>query len=218
VQKGHSMKRLAIACLMVMVFTISAPVKASATRPKTAQTEMHVVGQCAFRIPKTPGVRFEMDKDSDSGGFGVGHTGDPDFWAVQMACKSLSPDLLETMVGVQRDGNTYVLGNQKERFIKEQNTKLILLNGVNWTGAGTITDSTTGELFDRYRRLNFCLVRGSRALCGWSNVVAHLSAPKKNVLKKVLRILNSIEFVDDSWSSAAISRTRRSDGDREWKR
>jgi hypothetical protein len=107
------------------------------------------------------------------------------------------------MAGVRRDGNTYVLGNQQEGFIKEQHLKLILLNGVNWTGAGTITDSTTGELFDRYRRLNFCLVHDTRALCGWSDVVPHLSIPKKNVLKKVLRLLNSIEFVDDSHAPPA---------------
>lgn len=112
----------------------------------SAQTQIHAVGECDFRIPKTPGMRFEMDKDSTSGGFGIGHTGDPHFWAVQMVCKSLSPDLLETMAGVRSDGNTYVLSNPKERFIKEQHVKLILLNGANWTGAGTITDSTTGEL------------------------------------------------------------------------
>jgi hypothetical protein len=173
--------------------------------PKNGKMEMHVVGECAFLIPKTPGVRFEMDEDSTSGGFGVGHTGDPDFWAVQMICAPLSPDLLETMAGVRRDGNTYLISNPKERFIKEQHVKLILLNGVNWTGAGTITDSTTGELFDRYRRLNFCLVRGSRALCGWSDVVAHLSVPKKNVLKKVLRLLNTIEFVDHARASLQLA-------------
>jgi hypothetical protein len=44
---------------------------------------MLAVGDCAFRITATPGVSFEMDKDSTSGGFGVAHTGDPDFWAVQ---------------------------------------------------------------------------------------------------------------------------------------
>ena len=212
------MKNRTIAWVFVIVFAISAPVFGLSIGPNSAQTEIHAVGECAFRIPKVPGVRFEMDENSTSGGFGVGHTGDPDFWAVQMICESLRPDLLETMAGIRRDGNTYIISNPKERFIKEEHVKIVLLNGMNWTGGGTITDSTTGELFDRYRRLNFCLVHGSRALCGWSDVVAHLSVPKKNVLKKVLRLLNSIEFVDDSWSSPAISRTRQSDGDRQRKR
>jgi len=72
---------------------------ASSTGPKNAQTEMHVVGERAFLIPKTPSMRFEMDKDSTSAGFGIGHTGDPDLWAVQMTRESLSPDLLVMMVG-----------------------------------------------------------------------------------------------------------------------
>lgn len=129
------MKILAIACLMIMVSAMSTPIMASSLGTKNEQTEIHVVGECAFRIPKTLGVRFEMDKDGTSGGLGVGHTGNPDFWAVQMLCAPLSPDLLETMAGVRREGNTYLISNPQERFIKEQHVKLVLLNGVNWTGA-----------------------------------------------------------------------------------
>ena len=179
-----------IVTLGLVVFLL---VSAMSAEPMAVPTDDHAIGECAFRIAKTQGLRFQTDKESRFGAFGVGHTGDPDFWAVQLACEAYTADLLPRMAGVHREDGTYVLSSA---LISEQRAKLIVLRGSNWTGAGSVTESTTGEPVDRYRRFKFCIVRGAKALCGWSDVVTHLSHPEKSTLQKVLRTLESIEFIE----------------------
>ncbi len=168
--------------------------------PKTSNEEVdlvHQIGSCAFQMENVGGGKLDVDKDSKYGSYLVGYASGTTFWAVQMFCESLRPGLLEDAAGISQQGNGYVLSNQAEQFIPEQHVKLIRLASKNWTGGGTLTDSTTGEPFDRFRRFHFCLVHRDQALCGWSDVVPHLSNPNKSSLGEVLKLIKSVEFVDD---------------------
>jgi hypothetical protein len=157
----------------------------------------HVIGNCQFRAAEIDGGRVSGTADDARGGYTVGYDSDLGFWAVFMSCEKLQPELLAERAGIRKEGNAYALDDRQGQFIREQHAKFVPLDGKNWKGGGTLTDSTTGEPFKRYRRLHFCLVHDSHALCGWSDVVSHLSAPNESMLKNVLRLLNSIEFIDD---------------------
>jgi hypothetical protein len=173
---------------------------------KTSNVEVdavHQIGGCAFQMENVDGGKLDVDNDRKYGSYLVGYGSDTTSWGVQMFCESLRPGLLEDAAGISQQGNGYVLSNQAEQFIPEQHVKLIRLASKNWTGGGTLTDSTTGEPFERFRRFHFCLVHRDQALCGWSDVVPHLSNPSKSSLGEVLKLIKSVEFVDD-WIPTSV--------------
>jgi hypothetical protein len=74
------------------------------------------------------------------------------------------------------------------------NTKLYALRGQGWDGAG-ITQDQVGEDGGR-SALTFCIMHHSQALCGQDDTVMYLDYPKESVLPQIIRLLNSIKFVD----------------------
>jgi hypothetical protein len=79
---------------------------------------------------------------------------------------------------------------------KAVNTTLYTLHGKGWEGAGITQDQQDGDEDKRTRSFAFCLLRGSQALCGTSDTVMYLAHPKESVLPQVIKLLESIEFID----------------------
>ncbi|MCP3706492.1 hypothetical protein M3I54_05745 [Paraburkholderia sp. CNPSo 3274] len=76
------------------------------------------------------------------------------------------------------------------------NTKLYLLQGKGWDGAGITQDQTFGDEDRRTRGFTFCLVHGTKALCGLDDTVMYLAHPNETVLPQIIRLLNSIRFLN----------------------
>jgi hypothetical protein len=79
---------------------------------------------------------------------------------------------------------------------KEVNMKLYTFHGKDWDGAGTTADQQDGDEDKRTRSFVFCLVHRSQALCGSDDTVMYLTHPTESVLPQILKLLESIEFID----------------------
>ncbi|CAG9232773.1 conserved hypothetical protein [Paraburkholderia tropica] len=80
--------------------------------------------------------------------------------------------------------------------LPSQRTTLYLLRGNGWVGAGTTQDQTNGDERRRSRAFTFCIPHRQLALCGSIPTVAYLMWPKESVLPQVIKLLESIEFID----------------------
>jgi hypothetical protein len=79
---------------------------------------------------------------------------------------------------------------------KALNTTLYTLHGKGWEGAGITQDQQDGDEDKRTRTFSFCLLHASRALCGTTDTVMYLAQPNESVLPQVIKLLESIEFID----------------------
>ena len=93
---------------------------------------------------------------------------------------------------------------------KEVNMKLYTLHGNDWDGAGTTADQQDGDEDKRTRSFVFCLVHGSQSLCGSDDTVMYLTHPSESVLPRILKLLESIEFIDTPPSKPSASSTSSS--------
>lgn len=70
-----------------------------------------------------------------------------------------------------------------------------VLKGKSWEGPAISQDVTNGEEEDRTRGFGFCIPHGSAALCGGGNV-AYLNDLNGSALKEVIKMVETIEFVE----------------------
>ncbi|WP_175765654.1 hypothetical protein [Burkholderia ambifaria] len=75
-------------------------------------------------------------------------------------------------------------------------TTFYALYGKSWHGGGTTQDETDGDEDKRTRAFNFCIPHNKLALCGSIQSVSYLSYPDESTLPQVIRLLESIEFID----------------------
>ncbi|MFJ2364909.1 hypothetical protein ACIPIN_14650 [Pseudomonas sp. NPDC087697] len=72
-----------------------------------------------------------------------------------------------------------------------------LLKGKGWEGTGISQDVTNGDEENRTRRFGFCIPHDGAALCGGGDV-AYLNDLKSSSLKQVVKMLETIEFIEPS--------------------
>jgi hypothetical protein len=80
--------------------------------------------------------------------------------------------------------------------LKEQHTTFYPLHGQGWEGGGVTQDDINGDEDRRSRSFNFCIPHGQLALCGSVQNVAYLKWTKETTLPQVIKLLESIEFID----------------------
>lgn len=97
---------------------------------------------------------------------------------------------------IQIDGKWQL--DPKEQPLPEQHVKLYLLNEKSWIGAAYTIEQTTGPYKRRSTQLAFCLSNKVQTLCGGSEMVGFTAYPKESALPKVLKLLQSIEFINSS--------------------
>ncbi|MCK9194185.1 MAG: hypothetical protein M0P19_09975, partial [Nevskia sp.] len=64
-------------------------------------------------------------------------------------------------------------------------------------GWAVTVDDTIGEERNRGRRLHYCLIHQPKALCGTGDMGYLSDFPKGDLTAYSLKILSSIEFIDD---------------------
>lgn len=77
------------------------------------------------------------------------------------------------------------------------------LSSVNASGFAYTEDDVTGEERYRVRWLHYCLIRPPTALCGTGNMGLLKDGPKADLTSYAMRILRSVEFLDDSPSPSS---------------
>jgi hypothetical protein len=114
---------------------------------------------------------------------------------IQFDCENnVSLNDLPKLAGVAKENGQWVIAFNGDA--KAVNTTLYTLHGKGWEGAGITQDQQDGDEDKRTRSFAFCLLRGSQALCGTSDTVMYLAHPKESVLPQVIKLLESIEFID----------------------
>jgi hypothetical protein len=93
---------------------------------------------------------------------------------------------------------------------KAFNTKLYPLQGNKWEGAGITQDQSNGDEGGRTRFFTFCLAHAEQVLCGSSDSVAYLEYQNESVLPQIIKLLESIEFIDTPSSEPAQPSTTSS--------
>ena len=112
---------------------------------------------------------------------------------IQFEChNNVSTKDLSSLAGIgKRDGRWII---DFDGDAEAANTRLYSLHGKGWEGAG-ITQDQAGEDGAR-RAFTFCIMHGSQALCGQDDAVMYLDYPEESVLPQLIRLLDSIEFVN----------------------
>ncbi|SAK74715.1 hypothetical protein AWB77_03362 [Caballeronia fortuita] len=86
--------------------------------------------------------------------------------------------------------------SESDRNLLAPVTKWLSVEAVNSSGFGALQDLVTGDPEIRSTSLGFCLLHPPVALCGSAPVVAIPFHDKVGVLPMVLKVIESIEFVD----------------------
>ncbi|MBN3853348.1 hypothetical protein G3N59_08170 [Paraburkholderia sp. Ac-20340] len=88
---------------------------------------------------------------------------------------------------------------------KKAHTTFHSLHGEDWMGGGVSMDDINGDEVRRTRAYTFCIIHDQISLCGAVRYVAYLQHLNESVLPQVIKMLNSIEFVDDPSAASAHS-------------
>jgi hypothetical protein len=85
----------------------------------------------------------------------------------------------------------------ESRVDADKETRLINIHAVNSRGYAQLTYQSFGEERFRLRQMYFCLFRSERALCGHGNVAYLGDGARGDLTPHVLKILESVKFLDD---------------------
>jgi hypothetical protein len=96
-------------------------------------------------------------------------------------------------------------GPELTPFDKQEHARSVPLKGTNWAGTALTIDDTTGDEKRRGRRLSFCLIHETLALCGHAPVAWLADRKKRNDIERIKAILESAEFVDTPSPASGIA-------------
>ncbi|WP_157378212.1 hypothetical protein [Burkholderia ubonensis] len=86
--------------------------------------------------------------------------------------------------------------DDRDRKLLAPVTRIYSLASLNGDGFVRVTDDIVGEPSQRTRALSYCLFHDNKAICGEGQVM-RLTEPKYNFLPAALKVLRSVQFVDD---------------------
>lgn len=96
-------------------------------------------------------------------------------------------------------GSSLYFENDIERQLVAPVSRIYQLRSKNATGFLKTTDQINGEENQRVRFYGFCLFHADKAVCGEGQSM-RLAEPKGNYLPYILRVLQSVSFVDSQSS------------------
>ncbi|WP_199100036.1 hypothetical protein [Dyella sp. ASV21] len=194
-------RRTLIATVLVCVSTI-----ACSKQPDAPQVVVRDVAfdKCHFTMRDTYNGRLSAATDGGAPRIANYHgTINPkahhpfDTW-IQFSCEhsATAKTYLES-ASIKLTPRGWVLDTSKEDpAFPSPRTTFYALHGSGWEGAGTTQDDTDGDETRRTRAFNFCIPHEQLALCGSIQNVAYLMWPKETTLPQVIKLLESIEFID----------------------
>ncbi|MBN3853351.1 hypothetical protein G3N59_08185 [Paraburkholderia sp. Ac-20340] len=127
-----------------------------------------------------------------------------DTW-IQFSCESAADaKTISLLSGMRMTPKGWAIDPQSGYpAIKGAHTKFHALHGKGWHGGGVSMDDTDGDETRRVRGYGFCIIHEQVALCGTVRHVGYLQHLNESVLPQVIKMLNSIEFVDDPSATPA---------------
>ncbi|MBN3853350.1 hypothetical protein G3N59_08180 [Paraburkholderia sp. Ac-20340] len=129
-----------------------------------------------------------------------------DTW-IQFSCRSATDTkAFSELAGIRMTSRGWAIDPQSGYpDIKGTHTTFHSLHGKGWNGGGVTMDDTNGDEVRRIRTYGFCISHEQIALCGMVQHVGYLQHLNESVLPQVIKMLNSIEFVDDPSMESANS-------------
>ncbi|MBN3853349.1 hypothetical protein G3N59_08175 [Paraburkholderia sp. Ac-20340] len=118
---------------------------------------------------------------------------------MQFSCESATDEkTISQLAGMKKTNRGWAIDQQSGYTkIKGAHTTFYSLKGKGWRGGGVSMDDINGDEGQRNRVYTFCIIHQQVALCGAVSRVAYLKHLNESVLPQVIKILNSIEFIDD---------------------
>jgi hypothetical protein len=117
---------------------------------------------------------------------------------IQFSCQNpVTAKTLSNYAGMKMTPNGWALDPSPEYGrLPQQHTTFYPLHGKHWDGGGVTQDQITGDEDSRRRIYAFCIPHNQLALCGVARPVAYLEHLNESVLHQVIKLLESIEFID----------------------
>jgi hypothetical protein len=163
--------------------------------------ERHIsLDQCSFRLSDPFSGRVSVDAESTPHSASYSamintHAKRPFEPEIRFDChRNVNASDLSNLAGVSKKNGKWIIDFDGDAGAV--NTELYLLSGKGWDGAGITQDQTDGDENRRSRAFTFCLVHGTQALCGSDDTVMYLKNPGESALPQIIRLLDSIEFIN----------------------
>ena len=117
---------------------------------------------------------------------------------IQFSCQNpVTAKTLSNYAGMKMTPKGWALDPSPEYGrLPQQHTTFYPLHGKHWDGGGVTLDQITGDEDSRRRFYAFCIPHNQLALCGVVRPVAYLEHLNESVLHQVIKLLESIEFID----------------------
>ncbi|MFZ5959108.1 hypothetical protein ACOXVJ_16525 [Pseudomonas knackmussii] len=122
---------------------------------------------------------------------------------IRFRCQTTKGQEAYTNMGYSYEKNQWRLIPDPNDPQNSANMKLYKLHGPKIEGVASTYDQTTGEPTERIRGLGFCLTDQKQILCGVAQSVGLVAYPKESSLPQVLKLLESIEFIEPSQPTPA---------------
>jgi hypothetical protein len=204
-----SIKRLFVCVLFGCVIPISS---AKAPARQQAITREVALDGCHFSMRDPYSGRLKLATDggpsivSYHAEISPGAQHRFDTW-IQFYCEKDGSEKAFSSMGMKRDGTRWVISEGSYPSLPEEHVTIHPLHGASWSGAGLTSDQTTGDIDQRMRGFGFCIAGKQQVLCGIVQQVMFLGFPRESTLPQVIKLLQSIQFIDDvaSGSASAIS-------------
>ncbi|MBE1161902.1 hypothetical protein [Dyella acidiphila] len=127
--------------------------------------------------------------------------GNPNGWGFGLSYHTAaSQDDIYSQPGARLVRENWIDENSNAISYPDQHLKIYDFSGKNWTGKGIAYSQIYGDEDRRQRFFNFCLIQsnGPQVLCGQTQVRNLNSPPSSSTLPKIMAVLKTIEFVDQS--------------------
>jgi hypothetical protein len=117
---------------------------------------------------------------------------------IQFTCQNpVTDETLSELAGIKLTNKGWVLDSSPDSIgPPETHTTFYPLHGKSWDAGGVTQDDINGDEERRIRAFAFCIPHDKLALCGVVRHVAYLSHLNESVLPQVIKLLESIEFID----------------------
>lgn len=115
---------------------------------------------------------------------------------IRFTCNTKKGESAFTELGLDKHAGEWRLIPNKYDPEDLARVKIYPLAGSGTDGAAATDNQTTGDENERTQGLVFCLTNQEQILCGTSSAVGYVAYPKQSNLPKVLKLLESIEFLE----------------------
>ena len=206
------MKWISIRSATLVSLSMLSPLLSAAKEAETTSTRQFVqLDGCRFSIPLAAGqsirlnASYETPRAANFNGRFLGpktkRIGET--W-IQFQCIDASDEKeLVEQSGIKRRGDAWVYGATPEPADALAPPIFLSLRGKNWSGGGVVLTPTAVDWSRKAKSFYFCMVHEPVALCGTAHTIQYVAYPKENVLPHVVKLLQGIEFIDESAAAAS---------------